>query len=136
MLMWDKRNDLTTPLADFVLTSSFTKPNPEGKQSFCSNNFKTYRQQRLNLAVQCVNVHTIAFVEDVFGRLAQVSIAGRHGHCICRQRQTIKLFFWSSKLPSTTVYFKSYKEPHSDADLENNRPGFNHQFMVRPTLLQ
>lgn len=31
--------------------------------------------------------HTIAFVEDVFGGLAQISICGRHGHCICGEKQ-------------------------------------------------
>lgn len=30
---------------------------------------------------QSATFHTIAFVEDVLGRLAQVSVAGRHGHC-------------------------------------------------------
>lgn len=78
MLYFSQRNDLTTPLSDFVLTSSFTKPNPERDQ------FKHVRnalQYQLDLSVQTYNHsgkivgnHTIAFVEDVLGRLAQITI--------------------------------------------------------------
>lgn len=34
------------------------------------------------------SIHTIAFVEDVLSRLAQVSIAGGHGHRYCQKKAT------------------------------------------------
>ncbi len=87
-------NDLTTPLADFVLTSSFTKPNPEENNCFVQIIAKlvykikyTWLYRSSNIPVllgQTVRNHTIAFVEDVLGRLAQVGVGGRHGHCIYR----------------------------------------------------
>lgn len=38
---------------------------------------------------QIIRRHTIAFVEDVLGRLAQISVWRRHSHCTCRGRQNI-----------------------------------------------
>lgn len=37
-----------------------------------------------NINCEPVRNLTIAFVEDVLGTLAQVSIGRRHSHCICR----------------------------------------------------
>lgn len=64
-------------------------------------------------------IHTISFVEDVLGRLAQVSIAGRHSHRFCKTKTqhndqiillTLKIFLPTCvKLERNPNYNYAYK---------------------------
>jgi hypothetical protein len=82
-------NKLTTPLSDFVFTSSLTSPKP-AKTSTIEKKERltiqiTARAEEKHLHAFSMFV-TIAFVEDIFGRFSKVAICWRDWHYCWNQQ--------------------------------------------------